>query len=1056
MANRYWVGGNGTWNASNTTNWSASDGGTGGASIPTSSDSVFFTNLSSTANAAYTVTLGASQPCLDFNMAGPGASNAVTFAGAQTLNIYGNFSITGSATEVLWTHTGTISFQSTLTTDKTIASNGVVLPKILLADTNGKRMLSDNLTLNGSSAFQINGGIFDPNGKKVKLTNTLATITSNVPVTFYDLEIAPATPSKGSYFSIGTYKITVTNTLTINGGTNQYDRVLVQSVTPGLECEISAGITAINNTDFRLVRASGAAGWDLSSATGYSGDCGGNTGITFTTPSDQHFTNVNGGTWSTVANWTSRIPLPQDNVIIDTAFGTSKTITLDVPRAGKDIDFSGATWTTGLTLSVSLGSTVSLYGSIKLKTGMTVSGSDTVSPSGLSSHTIDTQGVTMPANMNVNINTPSGTYSLANHYTSLSAFVVNAGTFKTLTYNLTCTAFSASLSSTYIAITLDFGSGTHTMTAASTAFNVSNTSKYVTVIPGTSSIKFTDSTNSTLTFNCVKKLYNVSFERGTSTGQIAISNGFVCNSFQDIGTAAHTITLPSTACMFNSFSVSGTSGNVKTLSGAGATTPSHLLCKSGTITLDYVTVTNLVVGGGATWNLGTGATVSTGNYFGTGFGFANATDAQKKRYWVPGGTGNWNSTTNWSTSSGGASGASVPVGESVYFDANSGSGTSTINASSTCGNLDCTGFTGTLAGSSQIQVYGSFKLSSGMTYSHTGAVYFYRSGSSKTIDMSGKTKTSGVMYFNGIDDMNLNIPYENGFGDTYTLSSDINTIDATGISHLSGTINANGYNVNAMAFSHTQAGYPRMLYMGSGTWDMNGSSSPWSYFGSFTFVYPQTSTLKFSDKTSTTSRNVFFGDYELNNLWFDCSAPISINPSTTGTCLKCKDFRCDLLGSQFTFSPGMWVYFNTFSIPSTVGKKTSLQCSSTGNYVYFVPRNGSFSINGVILTGIYVIGTGFAGNNSGPNSLFDSKNIILSTPSSVVSGVVSNSGSPVSGAIVKLIRQEDDYIIGETTTNGSGVYSFYADPSKKYHVAVEYENGGTKYNAKSLWDVTPA
>jgi hypothetical protein len=41
------------------------------------------------------------------------------------------------------------------------------------------------------------------------------------------------------------------------------------------------------------------------------------------------------------------------------------------------------------------------------------------------------------------------------------------------------------------------------------------------------------------------------------------------------------------------------------------------------------------------------------------------------RYWV-GGSGNWNSTTKWSATSGGASGASVPTtADNVIFDANS-------------------------------------------------------------------------------------------------------------------------------------------------------------------------------------------------------------------------------------------------------------------------------------------------------------------------------------------------------------------------------------------------
>lgn len=42
MANRYWVGGSGTWDTTNTANWSATSGGAGGASVPTASDNAFF------------------------------------------------------------------------------------------------------------------------------------------------------------------------------------------------------------------------------------------------------------------------------------------------------------------------------------------------------------------------------------------------------------------------------------------------------------------------------------------------------------------------------------------------------------------------------------------------------------------------------------------------------------------------------------------------------------------------------------------------------------------------------------------------------------------------------------------------------------------------------------------------------------------------------------------------------------------------------------------------------------------------------------------------------
>lgn len=68
------------------------------------------------------------------------------------------------------------------------------------------------------------------------------------------------------------------------------------------------------------------------------------------------------------------------------------------------------------------------------------------------------------------------------------------------------------------------------------------------------------------------------------------------------------------------------------------------------------------------------------------------------RFWVTGGTGNWNSTTNWATSSGGIAGASVPSsGDAALLDAASGSGVVTLDISPTIQTLTCTGFTGTLA-----------------------------------------------------------------------------------------------------------------------------------------------------------------------------------------------------------------------------------------------------------------------------------------------------------------------------------------------------------------------
>ena len=89
------------------------------------------------------------------------------------------------------------------------------------------------------------------------------------------------------------------------------------------------------------------------------------------------------------------------------------------------------------------------------------------------------------------------------------------------------------------------------------------------------------------------------------------------------------------------------------------------------------------------------------------------------RYWV-GGTDNWdgNVGTKWSTTSGGAGGASIPTfADDVYFDAASGAVTVTVPGNSVSfRNLNCTGFTGSLIGTSGsvFNSYGNITTGAGM------------------------------------------------------------------------------------------------------------------------------------------------------------------------------------------------------------------------------------------------------------------------------------------------------------------------------------------------------
>lgn len=87
MANRYWVGGTGTWDASSTTNWSATSGGASGASAPTINDSAFFDSLSGTGTC--TTASGAVCTALTMNSSTLGLTLGadLTMANAFTLTL---------------------------------------------------------------------------------------------------------------------------------------------------------------------------------------------------------------------------------------------------------------------------------------------------------------------------------------------------------------------------------------------------------------------------------------------------------------------------------------------------------------------------------------------------------------------------------------------------------------------------------------------------------------------------------------------------------------------------------------------------------------------------------------------------------------------------------------------------------------------------------------------------------------------------------------------------------------------------------------------------------
>jgi hypothetical protein len=173
MADRYWRGGTGTWNGTSTTNWSASSGGTGGASVPTAADNVFFDANSNTGTGAFTVTMATSpRVCRDLTISG--LDGTMTLAGVSTIGLTVSGSLTFPATNFNRTYSGVTTFNAT-TTGKTITTNGVAFGNNVAFNGVGGEWTLNSAFSCGSSSLTVNNGIFNTNGFNV----TAASLFSN-------------------------------------------------------------------------------------------------------------------------------------------------------------------------------------------------------------------------------------------------------------------------------------------------------------------------------------------------------------------------------------------------------------------------------------------------------------------------------------------------------------------------------------------------------------------------------------------------------------------------------------------------------------------------------------------------------------------------------------------------------------------------------------------------------------------------------------------------------------------------------------------------------------
>lgn len=591
MANRFWVGGTASWNGTATGKWATTSGGAAGAAEPLASDDVFFDAASgaavvtvatsarparsitftgftgtfagsvglnigdgsggallvvagmtwthngaitfvSTSNnggAGWNITAaGKTFGAVTFNGAGgkwtlqdtftTGGSNIVHTAG--TLDVNGKavsclqFNTSGSTTRTLTLGAGSITcsaagtagFLATTTTNLTITANTGTI-----TCTGASSNFDCSLSVNGASVVMSGTGISTISQTLTGVKDFTRTGAGS---------ITEAIVLAGNVTCTGNFQVTGTNAGTA--------RTWLRSSVVGTQRTVSAATnTGWTNSDVQDIAFTGAATWNLSAITGNSGDCGGNSGATFTTPTTQTWQGTSGGNWGDITKWTSHVPLPQDTAAIASAFSAAQSITCDCHRLCKDIDFTGATgaptWAWG-------SAQPHIFGSIKLSASVIVTtAGSTLTLDGRGSHTLDTAGSTL---LTVTQNGPGGTYTLAGSGLNMAAstYTVTGGTLALSSFTATMLTFVMQNALG----TIDLGTGVMSLQSTSgvAVWNVTAG----TVTAGTGTIDIATSATAARTFAGAGKTYpRLRYNVAGSVGLLIITGANTFSSFDFAG-----------------------------------------------------------------------------------------------------------------------------------------------------------------------------------------------------------------------------------------------------------------------------------------------------------------------------------------------------------------------------------------------------------------------------------------------------------------------------------------------------------------------------------------
>jgi hypothetical protein len=911
-------------------------------------------------------------------------TSALTLNISGTQTIYGDWK-SGSGITISGSSTLTFSGRNT----QIITSAGKTFSGAITVDSYGGTVeLADALS-NGGNGFTVTNGTFDTKGytvtvgeitssnsnvREIKLGSSTVTLSSTGPVnfttspnltfdagtssitcsanpitfkgggvTFYNLSLTNTNAGVHSISGSNTFNDlsitapssaglrgvsfvasqTITGTLTAAGAT-AVRRIMLRSDTLGSTRTLTVGTLSATDCDFRDITIAGtAAGGSPTRA----GNCGGNSGVNFPAPKTVYWNLSGTQNWS-ATGWApgsggtpavNEFPLAQDTAVFDDT-GAAGTITVQSFNIGT-VNMSART--TAMTLTTSTNAPI-VYGNWLFGTGVTSSStSGSITFSGRSTPTITSNGVTFGCPVTIDCATSTVQLADALQIDSARNLTLFSGTFDAVSYNVTVGRFVNSVSNTI----LKMGSGTWTLSGTGNVWNLN-----AILYKGTANIVLSDTSTTARTFEGSGASYNkltIGGSTGTSTTTITGGNQFT--ELASTKTVAHTIALGSSTQTFGKWSVTGTSGNVVTLTGTGT---SHILAGACTDGIDYLAMGS--IGFAAT---SPGEFYAGANSTGTAGApvYRTAKPADSTRYWV-GGTGNWSDTNRWSTGSGGLGGASVPRShDDVVFDASSNATAYTATVDAVTGGARCKALTiagplvgnVTLAGSTALFIHDDITLpATGMTRTYTGNITLSGSTTGKTLTTNGVVLASFI-----------NV---NGVGAEWALASALDNSSST-FTVTNGSFDADTYNITCGNFN-SNVTHARTIDLGSSTVTVSGASAidfgtTESVRESLTFI-AGTSQINCSGSSPTLSgNNQTFYNVSFTNTGITAAAingantfnNLSVTGRTSAGISGLLLAANQTINGSLTLSAGTDATMRTFVRSNTTGVTRTLTCAAVAS-----------------------------------------------------------------------------------------------------------------------------